>query len=481
MMALVSQAQMNDCGSDLSLLSAEELKRASIFYEKERAPVSKTNGMDSVAVSMHIIETVPGAANITLADLEREIEQVNRAFSSAGIAFFICGSPRFVRGESSYDFTAGDQLNASLYISNTINIYFADEVTASADQALCGYAQFPWRGTPETRYIMMNKSCATNGATLAHELGHFYGLLHTHETAYGREYVNGANCGRAGDQLCDTPADPKLNEPNMMRGCAYIGEVRDPLGQAYKPPVSNLMSYAPSTCRRVFSAGQAEIVRAIHENENAYLASNCDFYPDFAISTPTVKLDIRSDQDVTLDYTFEHIAIDQEYEVSLNVTIAETPEEDGFILLKEKVRLTPGQDRFSQIFEIDFPVDRGTGTYYLKAFLDSEYEVIERTESNNYATTTVTVDNSNLSDVVLFPNPVQDELKLFFRDRRAEGRMFIRIYRYDGRLVLEDEAFKNAEEFFKIFDVSWMSTGLYVVAVDFEKVNREYSFKFLKK
>ena len=37
-----------------------------------------------------------------------------------------------------------------------------------------------------------------------------------------------------------------------------------------------------------------------------------------------------------------------------------------------------------------------SGTYYLKAFLDSEYEVIERTESNNYATTTVIVDNSNL-------------------------------------------------------------------------------------
>ncbi len=53
----------------------------------------------------------------------------------------------------------------------------------------------------------MNNSSAEDGATIAHEMGHYFGLLHTHETANGTELVNGTNCGTAGDLLCDTPAD----------------------------------------------------------------------------------------------------------------------------------------------------------------------------------------------------------------------------------------------------------------------------------
>jgi hypothetical protein len=475
------KAQNSQCGNDLTQLSPAELKKATAFFEQNRPPISKTNATDSVAITIHIVETIPGAANITYADIEREISRASLAYARAGITFFICGSPRYVRGAEIYNFSSGDVLHRSNGVSNTIDIYFVDDLESNSSQALCGYAQFPWVGKPDDRYIMMNKGCSTDGATLTHELGHFYGLLHTHETAYGREYVDGSNCGSAGDRLCDTGADPNLSNPGMLSGCLYIGNYVDPKGDPYNPPVSNYMSYAGSSCQNGFSKEQIDVIRSIHENENAYLASNCDFYPDFAVAPNVQQLTIRSDQDITLDYTFQNLGINQEYEVDLNVTLGEDPNDTKFILVKDKIMISPGQTSFSKTYDIDFPIARSTGTYYINAFIDSEYRIIERTESNNYATTTIKVDNSSLENVVLFPNPVQDELKMFFRDKKSSGKMFIRVYRYDGRLVLEDEAFKNAEEFFRIIDVSWLTTGLYVITVDFEKVNSEYSFKFLKK
>ena len=476
------QAQMGPCGSDLTQFSQADLEKAATFFEQTRPPISKTNAKDSVAITVHIVETVPGAANITYAEIEREIDRASLAYARAGITFFICGSPRFIRGAESYSKSTGDRLNSSEYVPNTINIYFVDEIGNSSvsEFTTLGYSQFPWVGKPKDRYIMMRKSASTNGSTLTHEIGHFYGLLHTHSTANGREYVDGSNCRSAGDRFCDTSADPNLVIPGVMSGCSYVGNYVDPKGDPYTPPVSNFMSYAPSFCQNNFSEEQLSLVRVIHENENNYLASSCDFYPDFAVATNTQQLTIRSDQDITLDYTFQNLGIDQEYEVDLNVTLGEDPNDTKFILVKDKISISPGQTSFSKTYDIDFPIARSTGTYYINAFIDSEYRIIERTEKNNYARTTIEVDNSSLESVVLFPNPVQEELKIFFRDKKATGKMFLRVYRYDGRLVLEDEAFKNGEEFFRIIDVNWLTTGLYVITVDFEKVNSEYSFKFLK-
>jgi hypothetical protein len=47
-------------------------------------------------------------------------------------------------------------------------------------------------------------------------MGHFLGLLHTHEDSFGKENVDGTNCRTAGDLLCDTKADPGFipAEPN---------------------------------------------------------------------------------------------------------------------------------------------------------------------------------------------------------------------------------------------------------------------------
>ena len=82
-----------------------------------------------------------------------------------------------------------------------------------------------------------------NETVWLHEIGHFFGLHHTHaEAGEGKELVNGSNCSVAGDLICDTPATP--NTWNLGDNCIYSGTERDPNGQLYQPDVKNVMAYA---------------------------------------------------------------------------------------------------------------------------------------------------------------------------------------------------------------------------------------------
>ena len=97
--------------------------------------------------------------------------------------------------------------------------------------------------------------------TLAHELGHFFGLHHTHgdEKKFQKELANGSNCLVAGDSLCDTPADPGLQGRVIATdpcNCRYNGNQRDRFDDPYHPLADNIMSYAPDLCLRSFTPGQ---------------------------------------------------------------------------------------------------------------------------------------------------------------------------------------------------------------------------------
>jgi hypothetical protein len=105
--------------------------------------------------------------------------------------------------------------------------------------------------------IVIKKS-STDPRTLTHEMGHFFGLLHTFEGPSGGqtlELANGSNCSITGDLICDTPADPYI-DPELVStyvdngvNCRFISMKKDANGQYYDPLVGNIMSYySPCSC-----------------------------------------------------------------------------------------------------------------------------------------------------------------------------------------------------------------------------------------
>jgi hypothetical protein len=156
-----------------------------------------------------------------------------------------------------------------------VPVVFTDRILAAGDvpklgistlpNATCGGVQLG-QG-PDVGLVAVAK--ARSPTTVAHELGHFLGLCHTH----GNEQSNApvavqassdplrgvvtacrASCRDEGDGVCDTPLDP--GPPH----CAYDLTCNAACESGAVPDATNLMSYY-TECRNHFSDEQAALMQ----------------------------------------------------------------------------------------------------------------------------------------------------------------------------------------------------------------------------
>ncbi|SDS58336.1 Por secretion system C-terminal sorting domain-containing protein [Formosa sp. Hel1_31_208] len=266
------------------------------FYQLQ-SQRNTSSAISSVPIKAHIIRTDSGTGGLTESELNQALSIMNSYYANAYLEFFLCEGINYIDSSEYYDYTIDEQaaLTGTHNVNNVINIYFTDAVTSSSGNAVCGYAYFP--GGPEV--ILMNNSCAINGSTLSHEVGHFFGLSHTHgnsNSSLTNELVDGSNCDSAGDFVCDTPADPQLSGSNVSSSCIYVGTVFDANGDLFVPNPFNIMSYSRKQCRTEFSAGQYARIYGVYQASRAVMAC------------PTFNVDIASaftrDCSNTLDVSF---------------------------------------------------------------------------------------------------------------------------------------------------------------------------------
>ena len=209
-------------------------------------------------------------------------QQINDAFSATnvwfepiGVSFEVCEFRYHDNWSHDIldDGEEADQMVKKYFADYRINFYF---VTEPNDQASpCGFATLNGIQNPfDGRVVIKKEDCVSDGV-FGHELGHFFGLLHTFE-GNGLELVNGDNCETEGDMICDTPADPYIpNDPISdyldEDNCIYISMRTDANGEFYNPDIGNIMSYYPcGNCG--FTHGQ---LSKMAEN---YLNSNPKFW-----------------------------------------------------------------------------------------------------------------------------------------------------------------------------------------------------------
>jgi hypothetical protein len=467
------------CGTITTEMPKIDQQAFRLFQEKRKH--QRNNQKVSIGITIHIVETVKGFANIEIQKLYDELDAVNRFFTSTGIQFFYCGAPRFIQGKGIYTYNqAATELNRSNYVPNTINIYYMDEIgDQQLSQFACGISQFPWRGELKDRFIIMQKDCSTNGAVLAHELGHFFGLFHTHETFRGRELVNGSNCETAGDLICDTPADPNLGATGVSN-CLYTSNFVDANGDAYNPDPSNIMSYSPSRCQSRFSKGQSDLMNFYLETTDlSTIVKDCDFYPDYAINSTEGKLNITSGQILELSYDFDNQGITEDQEVDIHWRLAQEGEIE-LTIKKDVLALKAGSGKITKTFNVEFPISKGTGAYTLTAVLDPESKILERDKRNNFYAQSINVDNSQFADIVLFPNPVNNRLKVFARNKANGGDVTLEIVDHLGRVYYQEKKFKNDTEFFAELTVDFLPAGLYILNLRYDRDGISQPFLFLK-
>jgi hypothetical protein len=220
-----------------------------------------------VPVHIHLVRESNGNSNLTLQQIQTELDSVNYYYDNAGLIFIECIAAEMIDDDSMYDYESSTDetyLLTNHHTPNVLNLYFANTVSMNSTY-VCGYAWYP--GGPDAAFV--SGTCATNGSTLAHEIGHYMGLMHTHGGS-SDELVDGSNCSTEGDWICDTPADPGLSGL-VDTACMYTGTALDANNQPYQPDVTNIMSYSRKVCRTSFSPMQYAMINATYWSDRTYL------------------------------------------------------------------------------------------------------------------------------------------------------------------------------------------------------------------
>lgn len=241
--------------------------------------------VNSIPIKAHIIRHSDGSGGLSISELNSAIGNLNTIYAEAYMEFFLCDGINYINEDALCDFKKGDEkvLIETNNVNGLINIYFTDSIENSSEEGICGYSDNAGRND----VIVMKTDCATNGSSLAHEMGHFFSLIHTHgpNNTKTTELVDGSNCDTDGDGICDTPADPTLSTTSVNNFCQYTGNETDANGYKYTPDTNNIMSYSRKGCRNLFTPQQLARMYAFYQTAKSYLACpsfNANFSADIS-------------------------------------------------------------------------------------------------------------------------------------------------------------------------------------------------------
>ena len=204
------------------------------------------------SLQVHIADSPDGPVPFDTIAFESMVERANSFFEPICISFEACN---YFRVEN-YRYASHERNDAQEQINiygdpNRIDVFIP---VMDSVPFICGRATLEGIEEEPDAYVMVVNSCiGTGGTTLAHELGHFFGLFHTFERANGNELVDSSNCATAGDLICDTPADPYVRGAPIQwtasdDPCRFVFRGQDINGRFYTPHTANVMSYYPEAC-----------------------------------------------------------------------------------------------------------------------------------------------------------------------------------------------------------------------------------------
>ena len=212
------------------------------------------------SIVAHVVKDSLGNTSISDQVINDNVNSLNAVFAKICISFEVCDiryidNFRYNKLYSNKGHWA--HLQQEYNQQNVINIYYVDSIIDPLDAA--GFAGLGAICNLQSNGIVLTKYSSFGSRVISHEMGHYFGLIHTFEnSSIKEELVNGSNCKTSGDLICDTPADPYENvfEYLVDGNCKFISTKRDNNNQFYDPIVGNIMSYYSSKCDCGFTHDQ---------------------------------------------------------------------------------------------------------------------------------------------------------------------------------------------------------------------------------
>lgn len=205
-----------------------------------------------IALAFHII-TSGASGSVTDAQIANQVKALNAGFAGSGFTFHVVDIERINNTAwfNACNTSAELTMKAALAYDPTelINIY-----TCKPGSDILGVATLPY-AYPEDDYrhgVILHFGTLPGGSakpynlgdTAVHEMGHYFGLLHTFQ----------GGCTGQGDFVGDTPA-----EKSAASGCPTT---RNTCPTAGFDPVANFMDYSNDSCLVNFTLGQLGLMHA---------------------------------------------------------------------------------------------------------------------------------------------------------------------------------------------------------------------------
>ena len=425
------------------------LQRAKEFESRN----STTNAIQSasfvIRVYFHILNCDDGTfTSITAAQLTTEFNTLEAAYSGNNICFINAGFDNIYNTKLDTNFNATTD-DAALFnpyrVPNCINVFYPYKIKGNNGSCNgCGIG-----GTslaiPNTFCLVANSNIG-QGQTVAHEVGHCLGLLHTFEPSDGYEDINGGNSSTAGDQITDTPADPfgynnQSCYSTSTNGCTYTGSCKDPNNASnFSPPYSNLMAYwwngVGVTCYSPLALTSGQYTRV-----NSYLNTNSDLMNCESPSSLT-----ESGVNITSGY--------------LMVSAINTLTTSGTVLISGNAIATLGGS--TVLLEPGFDANTSNNAFTLIRLSQCSgtpnFAIAEKLKP-------VVISKAG-NTLLAYPNPTSSSVNIAFTLAHNESKLALRVY--DGNMQAVKEISlqdrlkgKNTVN----VDLSGFSSGIYAITI----------------
>lgn len=375
-----------------------------------------------VPVKFHLVNKNDGSGGILLRNVLDQLCALNNDYRSFGIQFYLKDEFDFINDDRLYsDHYTYRNLMQQYRDPSALNIWIVDNANPTGQtDYVAGYY------TNSQDWVVIQKDeIKASTYTVPHEVGHFFGLLHTfngwdHDpwqaSKHGNpapatspnqvptEYENESNCEIAGDYICDTPPDYNFGY-FWYQDCNYQGGAKDPTGALVNPDESNFMGYFDACVRNAyhFSAQQKSLMQTDMMNENRLYVRSAytPAYLQFS-DTPTPELPLPgSIEAVYNQVNFQWTAVDgaNHYLVEVStLPVFSTTSTLSFITTQNHL----------QVATLD-----PNKTYYWRVQPFNEYYTCtteNRSTSKNFKTgnlTTAVQNVQEINDWQIHPNPQQ--------------------------------------------------------------------------
>ncbi|WP_430966774.1 M43 family zinc metalloprotease [Spongiimicrobium sp. 2-473A-2-J] len=228
---------------------------------KKARTTSLTNRINSnapIVINLYFnILNAGSSSNVTVQQCKDALVTLNRRYAASNIVFRYNGYGNYYNNASAVinSRTEYEGLRNINRNTSSIQVFLIDGFNINGNTGIIGRAELPGR-------FMALRKDYRNSFVFAHELGHNLNLFHTfhgmsceRDNSIPEELANGSNCASAGDLVCDTPADPCMNQGTVNNQCGFTGN------NTYSPDTRNFMSYTRLNCGNRFTAGQISRMR----------------------------------------------------------------------------------------------------------------------------------------------------------------------------------------------------------------------------